>query len=247
MAWGNTVPTNTRAGSSTPVIVDVYRYVNEVGEDGWIQAIDETSVRLPLCKYTKVMLLGTKAGRTTFKVVGGTHAGKVLSMKTENANKYLGQVAPKSSIIEVVVTYGKYQEAWASRARGGEKLDQQWAQLSAGGLNSKVTMNTVWDGVFYPIPAGEYLIMVPDVPHASNMTSFYRREDPSLKHDQVWFPIKYGNNSRYIHVGNVSDGCTTVVDLAKWADLHEILISHRSPDLKYVGKLIVKGKPERTK
>jgi len=38
-----------------------------------------------------------------------------------------------------------------------------------------------------------------------------------------------------------------VVDLAKWADIHEALIRHRSPDGYGVGKLIVKGKPERGK
>lgn len=247
MALKETAPTNPRPGSTAPVSANIYRYVNKVGEDGWVQGLDESSARLPLCKYTKVMLLGTRAGRTTFKVVDGTHAGKVLSMKTENSDKHFGTVAPKNSLIEIVVTYGKYQEAWVSAARGGQKLDQQWAELSADGLNAKVSMNTVWDVGFYPLPAGEYPIMVPDVPHAGNMTTFYRREESSLKHDQVWFPIKYGNNSRYVHVGNVSDGCTTVVDLAKWTELHEILISHKSPDLKYVGKLIVKGKPERTK
>lgn len=48
-----------------------------------------------------------------------------------------------------------------------------------------------------------------------------------------------------MHVGNLSDGCTTVIDLARWADIHEALISHRSSDGNSVGKLIVKGRPER--
>lgn len=79
------------------------------------------------------------------------------------------------------------------------------------------------------------------------MTGFYRRVASSLKYDQVLFPIRYGNNSRYIHVGNLSEGCVTVLDLARWADVHEALSSHRTPDGKAVGKLIVKGKPERAK
>jgi hypothetical protein len=83
--------------------------------------------------------------------------------------------------------------------------------------------------------------------HDGNMTTFYRNVAKGLKHDQVWFPIQYGDNSRYVHVGNVSDGCATVVDLNAWAAICDALISHRSADGRYVGLLIVKGKPERAK
>ncbi len=63
----------------------------------------------------------------------------------------------------------------------------------------------------------------------------------------MWFPIEYGDNSRYVHVGNVSDGCATVLDLAKWADVHEALISHRALDGVSVATLTVQGNPERAK
>lgn len=246
--WNATATTNPiQLGASLePVTVDIYRYVNVIGEDGWIQGLEGTETRLPLCKYTKVMLLETKKSRTTFKVLDGTYAGRTLSMKEENATKYLGTVAPKNSVVEVVVTYGKYEKGWMSVARN-QTIDQQWATVSVDGLTVRAAMNSVWGHGLFPIPPGEYSILVPDVPHAANMTTFYRNVEPTLKHDQVWFPIKYGNNSRYVHVGNLSDGCTTVVDLAKWADLHEKLISHRSTDKKVVGKLIVKGNPERAK
>lgn len=67
---------------------------------------------------------------------------------------------------------------------------------------------------------------------------------PSLHYDQVWFPINYSDNSRYVHVGNVSEGCVTVLDLAKWAAIHEALISHRTIDGRSVGQLVVTGTPE---
>jgi hypothetical protein len=63
----------------------------------------------------------------------------------------------------------------------------------------------------------------------------------------LWFPIVYGNNSRYVHVGNLSDGCTTVVDLALWGEVFEALISHRGKDGQSVGVLVVEGKPAREK
>lgn len=247
--WNGNGVTNTTQGSRVPVVADIYRYVNEVGDDGWVNGRLNASTLLPLCKYTKVMLLDTKNVRTSFKVLDGSHAGEILSMSAENAKKYLGTKAPADSMVGVEVIYGKYERDWISVARDDQKLDQQWAKLSVDGSNASATMNTVWGppNNFTPIPPGEYMILVPDTPHQGNMTTFYRNSEPSLKYDQVWFPIEYGNNSRYVHVGNVSEGCTTVVDLAKWADVHEKLISHRSVDKKYVGKLVVKGKPERAK
>jgi hypothetical protein len=68
-----------------------------------------------------------------------------------------------------------------------------------------------------------------------------------LIYDQVWFPIEYKDNSRFVHIGNVSDGCVTVLDMNHWAAIHEAIISHRSLDGSKVARLIVKGKPERAK
>lgn len=119
--------------------------------------------------------------------------------------------------------------------------------MTVAGINASVTMNSVWGTGFYPLPPGQYTILVPDVPHDGNMTTYYRAVAKTLTHDQVWFPIKFGDNSRYVHVGNVSDGCTTVLDLAKWSAIHEKLISHRTLYGKAVGTLIVKGKPKRAK
>lgn len=235
-------------GAQAAVAANTTLYVNRVGDDGWLQALDsDGSTRLSLCKYTRVKVTKVTGGRTYFKVEDGTHTGKTLSLVDANAGLYLGSKAPAASSAKVTITYAKYTPGWISAARNGQALDQQMALLELGALKVKVTMNTVWNGTFYPLPAGNYTILLPDVPHAGDMTRFYRRTEPSLKHDQVWFPIKFGDNSRYVHVGNVSDGCATVLDLALWDDLHEALVSHRGPDGKSVGELTVKGKPERAK
>jgi hypothetical protein len=239
----------TPVTNNAPAVANVrVRYVNEVSEDGWILALEGAS-KIPLCKYTKVALGEAKNGRTAFTVLDGAHTGKSLSMSEKNATQYLGTTAPKNKIVDVVVTYGKYEDGWVSNARHGQQIDQQWATLTVDGISVKATMNSIWGppNNFYPIPPGEYMILVPSFPHNGNMTRFYRSSEPSLNFDQVWFPIDFGDRSRFVHMGNVSEGCTTVVDLAKWVDVHEKLISHRSADKKYVGKLIVKGKPERAK
>jgi hypothetical protein len=222
-------------------------FVNKVGSDGWLQARADAGALLPLSKYTKVVLTESRAGRTYFKVMDGLAKGRTLSLGDANAQEYLGSRAPTASPASIVVTYGKYVEGWVSAARNNQKLDQQMATLEVAGISAQVTMNSVWGTGFTPLPAGSYVVLLPDAPHQADMTRFYRRVEPNLKFDQVWFPIKHGDNSRYVHVGNLSDGCVTVLDLARWADIHEALISHRSPDGESLAKLEVKGTPERAR
>ncbi len=224
-------------------------YVNKVPDDGWLRTLyGKTDVYL--YKYTKVKVVEFKKGRTYFKVLDGSSSGKTLSLMDANAKEYLGRTPPTLSALEVVVTYGKYEEGWYSKAKD-EYLNQQWAKFEFDGTyfcySIDVTMNSVWGKDYSPLQAGEYTILLPDSPHNKNMTRFYRDFEPKLKYDQVWFPISYGDNSRYVHVGNVSEGCVTIVNLASWADIHDELISHRANDGKSVGKLTVNGKPEREK
>jgi hypothetical protein len=240
--------THSTHGSTAPSHRSKVLFVSKVADDGWVQARAADSATLvPLAKYTKVVLTESRSGRSYFKVMDGSARGRTLSMSDANAANYLNSKSPQSTPADVVVTYGKYVEGWVSAARGGQALDQQFATLEVGGITAQVTMNSVWDGRYTPLAAGQYTVLLPDAPHQQGMTRFYRRAEPSLKYDQVWFPIKHGDNSRYIHVGNVSEGCVTVLDLARWADIHEALISHRSADGTSVARLVVKGTPERAR
>jgi hypothetical protein len=200
--------------------------------------------RLPLYNYTKVKVLKTTGGRTYFEVLEGEHKGKTLSMGDENARQYLGDTAPVESLAKINVAYGKYEKDWVSPVKG--KLSQQWATLTTPtGAKARVAMNSVWGREYTPLPPGTYSILVPDAPHDGNMTTYYRSLESTLQYDQVWFPIEYGDNSRYLHIGHLSDGCVTVTDFKQWMGIHEYLLSHRSKDRKYVGTLSVTGKPER--
>jgi hypothetical protein len=223
-------------------------YVNNVGDDGWLKTQDRDSkdfVYVP--KYTKLSRAESKGGRTYFSVLDSAAKGRVVSLSDANVPKYIGVVAPQQTPAHAVVTYGKYTPGWISRARNGQALDQQMGVLQVGSTRVAVSMNSVWNGTFTPIPAGNYTVLLPDAPHKREMTEFYRRVAPTLKYDRVWFPIKYGDNSRYVHVGNLSDGCTTVLDLDRWADVHEALISHRGPGGSSVAQLLVQGTPERAR
>ena len=235
------------AGPVGRVATGPLRYVNEIASDGWLQARSEVSHTLiPLAKYTAVRIDDAQADRTTFTVMDGPQAGKRLSLTTSNAKRYLGTTAPAQSPAKLEVTYGAYVPKWHSVARS-QDLDQQMATLKIDAISVQVTMNTNWGGSFYPLPPGEYDVLVPDGPHSADMTHYYRKTYKDLVYDQVWFPIKYKDNSRFVHIGNVSDGCVTVLDMNQWAAIHEAIISHRSLDGSSVARLIVKGKPEREK
>ena len=119
--------------------------------------------------------------------------------------------------------------------------------MAVEGVQADVTMNTNWGVGYYPLPAGTYNVGTPDAPHAGDMTNYYRAVAPSLIHDQVWFPIQFADKSRYVHVGNISDGCVTVISLEQWPKVCEALISHRSDDGAYVATLTVIGTPERAR
>lgn len=230
-------------GGTTPRVL----FVNRVGSDGWLQARNRDSALIPLCKYTRLRVVESRSGRTSFKVLDGSAQGQTLSLSDANAAEYLGPKAPASTPATVTITYGKYVTGWVSEARNGEQLDQQMATLEVAGLSVQVAMNSVWGSGFTPLPAGTYSVLLPDAPHKKEMTRFYRNVEPSLQFDQVWFPIKHQDNSRYVHVGNLSDGCATVLDLKRWADVHEALISRRTSDGRGVAELVVKGTPERSK
>ncbi len=248
--WSGSAATNTTPGSYQRVQADVIRYVNKVDTDsGWLLAGSDDLPRSQwksLFKYCKVMLIGSKSGRTYFKVLEGESKGKILYLSDANANEYLGKIAPKQQPIELIVTYGRFDPRWLSKSRN-EHLQQQLANGVVGGIRFEVAMNTSWNGSFHPIPPGTYSILFPDYPHSKGYTNQYKVEYPGLSHHQVWFPIAYGNNSRYVHVGNVSEGCITVLSLRSWPSIHEMLVSHRSADGNSVGKLIVKGNPERSR
>jgi hypothetical protein len=223
-------------------------YVNKVANDGWLQVRQERSnALLPLAKYTRLERRESRLGRTSFIVMDGPNKGQAVNLSDAHAAEFVGSRAPMPSPAQITVTYGSFVRNWISVARRGQALDQQMARLEVAGIRVAVTMNSVWNGRYTPLPAGTYTVLVPDAPHDRQMTGFYRSVAPGLKFDQVWFPIRHADNSRFVHVGNLSEGCVTVLDIERWADIHEALISRRSPDGTSVARLLVTGTPEKAR
>lgn len=213
------------------------RYI-KTDDSGWVDVLKSDNTRLSLCAYTKVEIQKKADKRTYFKLSDGPHQGLICSMKDTNASTHLSLTAPTQGDAILKVKYGKLEKGWYSKARD-ENLDQQMATMSFASKTVNVTLNSVWDETYTPIPAGTYKILIPDRPHDKDYTQFYRDVAPGLRYDQVWFPIEYDNNTRYVHVGNLSEGCVTVLDLDKWNKVYEHLIKHRASGGKHVGKLEV--------
>jgi hypothetical protein len=221
------------------------KFTRRADASGWLSVrLSRTGQLTSLCEYTRVKVVRDINGRTYFTIADGYVAvGEEASLTTANAAKYLSKVGPDGAVT-VSVTYAGAPTEEVSPFRG--KLKQQWANLSFGGQTATVTLNSVWDGRFQPIPTGTHAILAPDYSHRAISTAGYASATPGMIGNDVWFPIGlFGsttNSSRYIHVGHLSDGCVTVHQLEKWAALYEYLISHRSPGSagKLIGSLMVR-------
>lgn len=215
-------------------------YVNKVDIHGWLRVLTKGNKDAFLPEYTKVQITETKNMRVYFKVLDGSNQGMHVSLKEINAQEYLGRKAPLQTGVIITVKYGEQKKVESLARR--ETYLQQTAMLSVNGINAIVTLNTALpppEAMHIPLPPGRYKIGLPSPIHDNRMTSFYRKTQPDLLADQIWFPIEYGNNSRFIHLGNISEGCVTVMALDKWNAVYQAIISHRVPNTNQVGYIVV--------
>jgi len=174
---------------------------------------------------------------------GYVSPGEEASLADANAVLYLAATGPAGPASLAVVYQGAPAEE-VSKFKG--KLKQQWATLAFNAQTAVVTLNSIWNGSYSPIPPGTHTVLAPDYSHKLISTSGYVSATPGMIGNDVWFPIGLNgsmqNSSRYIHVGHLSEGCVTVHELGKWTAIYNYLISHRVPASggKKVGQLIVK-------
>ena len=84
--------------------------------------------------------------------------------------------------------------------------------------------NAVWT-------KGIYDIEIPDYPHAGGLNY-----QTSAAHATIWFRISH-DNDRYLHTGNGSLGCITIIEKNRWEELFSSLISARKGDGISIGIL----------
>jgi hypothetical protein len=217
-------------------------YVNKVPLSGWLLVGLRSGDKIPILEYTKVKILETKGGMTWFVIQDGGYSGMTARLSEANAKEYLGKKAPFQTGVNIMVQRQKIEEIYSASKQ--KVIIHETAMLRVNALQMKITLNSIVKNsdreqeAHTPLPPGQYRVRLPDAPHDKNATSFYRdREEPGLRNDQVWFPIEYGDNSRYIHVGHLSHGCVTVIQLEKWNALYQALIEHRMSGTPYVGQI----------
>ncbi|WP_426336984.1 hypothetical protein ACN9MY_06155 [Pseudoduganella sp. R-31] len=248
--------TNTNANSVHPVVVTT-KYTKSPDTSGWLKVQLEPSggmVFLP--EFVKVSVI-KEDSRTHFMILEGDNKGKTASLKRENAANCLAAASRGNGAKIVAKTLGR--QKLASRPRHNEVLNQLIATLTFDGQSAMITLDSDVDfkesnpmSPYYeqirhsqPLPKGTYRILAPSVAKRADFTSFYVTApggNPDLKFHTVWFPIEYAatQNSNFVHVGNLSEGCVTMYDLTKWNALYKYLISNRSDkEGKYVGTVTI--------
>lgn len=221
------------------------KYTRRADQSGWLTVkLSKAGILASLCEYSQVDVLRSVNHRTYFKIMDGyVSPGEEASLADANAALYLAATGPAGSASLSVVYQGTPSEE-ISEFKG--KLKQQWAKLNFNERTALVTLNSVWNSSYSPIPPGIHTILAPDYSHKLISTSGYATATPGMVGNDVWFPIGLNgsmqNSSRYIHVGHLSEGCVTVHELGKWTAIYNYLISHRVRDSagKKLGQLIVK-------
>jgi hypothetical protein len=220
------------------------KYTRRAEPSGWLIVRNaKTNARVALPEYTQVELQREDAGRTYFKIIDGyISVGQEVWLSSKNAAIFLSSIGPSGAATISVEYEGEPTE---ERSSFKGVLRQQWAKLRFDGQLARVTLNSVWNKGYTPIPVGTHTILSPDNSHANIPTTGYVNAAPGMVGNDTWFPIGLNgsmqNSSRYVHVGHLSEGCITVYELEKWSALYTYLISHRVPGSagKRIGQIIV--------
>jgi hypothetical protein len=163
-------------------------YVSKAGRDGWLRVKLESGGEISLPQYLKVQLLQTQEGRDHFQIMEGPYKGKKAS------------VSRKSPTESYLITGVKHEPAGSVRFNCSQQA--LW-YASKGPFNA-------FSGAFdhyTQVPAGKYELAIPDAPHRATRDAYY----PYTDYHKTWFRIGLSlTGERYLHVGEISEGCVTV-------------------------------------
>lgn len=211
----------TNIDKDSVVRIPLYYYVDKVGSNGWLDFLYENT-RVSLPQHTKLQISKEEGSYTLFKVMNGNTQilisgkniflkGKTVRLSTKNIDKLTRKKPHIGNGANLIL---KHNNNFESRAN-----------LIFNNNNIEVIFDK-------PIQTTNitYKIFAPDFPH--HYSNHYAKQ---TKYYGVWFAIEYGDNSRYIHTGSVSDGCVTVPP-QHWEALCKYLISNQlNQNDKYVG------------
>lgn len=172
------------------IVIKDTRYVSKVGKDAWllVKLDNGNMVSLPWC--LKVNVLQTKNDRDHFEILEGAYKGSKASVSLKNKStgeSYL--IRGNKHLSPAQVTFNRATQS-----------------LSFGGKGPFSAFSGAF-GAYTQIGTGSYELSIPDAPHSATRAAY----DAYTNYHKTWFRIGTSlSGSRYLHVGEISEGCVTV-------------------------------------
>lgn len=163
--------------------------VPNVEPDGWLTVIlTATNKKISLPQQLKCQLSSSTPIRDSFQILEGAYKGQMASVarKSPSASylvpyhRHLGPATVRFDRAKQALWYGKHGP---------------FSAFSGGG------------GGFSQIAPGSYSLQIPDSPHDKTRSAYGTYH---ARHHKTWFRIGASpSGSRYLHVGEISEGCVT--------------------------------------
>jgi hypothetical protein len=168
------------------------RYVSKAGRDGWLTVRLESGGEISLPQFLKVGVYDEKGGREYFEILEGAYKGRKASVKRKTASE-------------------SYLITGITQLPGGSvRFDRAKQALWYGGKGPYSAFSgafTYQGASFTQVPPGSYPLQVPDAPHSATRPAYYSYAD----YHKTWFRLGLSlTGSRFLHVGEISEGCVTV-------------------------------------
>ena len=165
------------------------RYVEEVPPDNWLLVRLASNERISLPYGVKVEFTARTDRRDNFKILEGVHKGKSAS------------VSEKSPTTSYLVSNVRHLPS------GNVEFDLKSQAVKFGNLGPFNAFSGGGYNGFTPVAAGRYALAIPAFPTAQTRSEYSQW----TRLHRSWFRIGTDlSGSRFLHPGQISDGCVTV-------------------------------------
>lgn len=162
----------------------------------WLLVQTDKGARISLPYGLKVSFLGRTGNRDTFQILEGVNKGARASVAQKGPNdSYLTPAIQQLPPAEV-------------------RFDSKSQRLTFGGRGPVNAFSGMGSGVeagretrYTPVPPGMYELAIPAYPSAQTRVQYGQW----TRFHQTWFRIGLNTSgSRFLHAGEISDGCVTI-------------------------------------
>lgn len=163
-------------------------YISKVGRDAWLRVKLDTGGEVSLPQHLKVRLIETKQNRDFFEILEGPEKGKRANVsRPSTAQSYL--IPGRGPLPGGIVKFDRdKQRLWFGTEGPFNAFSGAFATYTV-------------------VEKGTYKLAIPDAPHSATREAYYKY----TQFHKTWFRIGTSTSgSRYLHVGEISEGCVTV-------------------------------------